>query len=244
MKADKILYPGISLWLLLLIPVILAGFYPTYLAKLPGSMGGIIHIHTLFMSCWLILAITQPMLIRKKKIRWHRTLGKLSYVVMPLVLFFGYMVIRFSYLGRIDRAGGTGADIATLAFIKSELYIPIIYLAWLAVFYILAVSWRRRMIYHATFMFAAILTMLGPSVDRIIFQVYEYYDREFDLFAEVAVFVLIDILLLGLLYYHWRNNYPIRAAALALSIYLIGQLGYFLLPKTQGWQMFVTWIMV
>ncbi len=244
MKADKILYPGISVWLLLLIPVILVGFYPTYLAKLPGSMDVIIHIHTFFMSCWLVLAITQPILVRRKKIRWHRTLGKISYVIMPLVLFSGYLVIRFSYQARIDRAGGGVVDAATLAFIKTDMYIPIIYLAWLAVFYTLAVIWRRRMIFHATFMFAAILTMLGPSVDRILMQLYQYFDREFDFFAETFVFILIDILLLGLLYYHWRKNYPVKAAVLALSIYFMGQLGYFLLPKTQGWQIFVTWIMV
>lgn len=241
MKADKILYPGTVWWMLLLLPAVFFGFYPTYFSKLGSPMDRLLHVHTFFMAVWVALAILQPLLIRYKKIRRHKTLGKLSYFIMAGALVTGYLTIRLSYQNRIEEVDTAemAADPSKLAFIQEDMYISMIYLSWLACFYLLAIFNRRRMLYHATFMFAAVLTVLGPTLDRIIFRVYRYYGRGFDLFAEYAVFCLIDLLLAGLLFYQWRKGYNTKPVLISLAIYLSGQLAYMFLPQTQVWKKFV-----
>ncbi len=250
MKADRILFPTFSWLLLLLIPFTFFGFYPSYFSKLFSPMANIFHVHAFFMSLWVIIAIVQPFLISRKKFRLHRFIGKLSYLLMPVVLITGWMVIRYSYYNRIQldtlKAGSGLTPLDTEAIInttKENIIIGIVYLTWLAIFYLLAVINRKRMVFHATYMCAAILTLLGPTVDRIIFQVYEYYGLTFNFFAEVAVFLLIDILLLALLWFQWRKGYSLKATIASLAIYIAGQLAYFFLPGTAAWKNFVAFVL-
>lgn len=248
MKADKVLFPSITWWLLLLVPFVFFGFYPSYFSKLLSPMDSIFHVHAFFMGLWVTLAIVQPFLIHKKKIRMHRRLGKLSYLVMPLVLVTGYMVISQAYNARVEQAIASAATSGTkaenlISNLQETIIIGIVYLFWLACFYGLAVINRRRMIAHATFMFAAILTLLGPTLDRLIFHIYDYFEIQFNLFAETAVFVFIDLLLLGLLWYQWRKSYKLKPVLTALIIYIVGQIAYFFLPPTEAWKSFVSFIL-
>src|SRR6186713_475252 len=67
----------------------LAGFYPTYISKFPAfeNITNVQHFHGAMMMIWFSLLIVQPFLIGYKKHDVHRTLGKLSYVVVPVVLY-------------------------------------------------------------------------------------------------------------------------------------------------------------
>lgn len=183
------------------------------------------------------MVIAQPILILRKRFRIHRALGKVSYVLMPLVLITTWLVVRKTYFGLIQRSSVLDD------FAKESIYIPIIYFLWLFLFYFLAILYRKQVLFHATYMFAAILTLLGPSLDRILFQVYKFYGIEFNLFAEFAVFVLIDLLLLGLIYYQWKNGYSLKPVTISLLIYLTGQLGYVLVPLSKAWEVALSTIM-
>src|SRR5215510_7625792 len=93
---------GIAYWYLLLIPLIAWGFYQTYFTTLFAPRARIIHIHFAFMMIWAAMLITQPLLIRYKKISIHRTIGKISYVVIPLLLITGFFLIRSGYYRDLD----------------------------------------------------------------------------------------------------------------------------------------------
>jgi hypothetical protein len=247
MKAiNKILFPHFNWWLLLLIPFTFFGFYSSYFAKLFSSMPDIIHLHAFFMLLWISMAITQPFLIKKNKLTIHRIVGKISYIIMPVVFVTGYFVIRHAYYSNILRetekitGGFSSAGIIAITDIaKENTAIGLVYLFWLILFYILAVINRKKIINHATYMFAAILTLLGPTVDRILFQVYRYFGISFNLFAEVAVFLLIDLLLIALLVFQWKRGNSLNAVKVSLLIYITGQFIYFFLPKTEIWKDFV-----
>ncbi len=64
------------------------GFYPTYLVKAPTFEGfkTAHHFHGLMALLWILLLIVQPLLIRLKKNALHKQVGKLSYVIMPLLM--------------------------------------------------------------------------------------------------------------------------------------------------------------
>jgi hypothetical protein len=67
----------------------LAGFYPTYISKFPTfeNVTKVHHFHGAMMMMWVSLLAVQPFLIAYKKYKIHRTLGQVSYVVAPIVLY-------------------------------------------------------------------------------------------------------------------------------------------------------------
>lgn len=172
---NKVLFPAISWWLLLLIPVAFFGFYPTYFSKLTET-ATVFHLYAFFMVLWIAMAIIQPLLIKRKNTRLHRLIGKISYFIMPVVFITAWFVIRYVYNVQIDKfreegiaAGTPFSDIETRSKAADYIAIGIVYLGWLVVFYTMAVINRKRMLFHATYMFAAILTLLGPTADRLIY---------------------------------------------------------------------------
>ena len=117
--------------------------------------------------------------------------------------------------------------------------IGMVYLGWFILFYMLAVINRKRVLFHATYMFAAILTILGPSLDRLIYNTWHHYNWSYTFFVEFFVFFFNITLLAALLIYQSRKGLSIKPATVALGIYVIGVLAFFLLPKTQFWISFV-----
>ncbi len=246
---NKILFPGLAWLLLLLIPITFWGFYPSYFAKL-FSVQLVYHAHAFFMILWVAMAITQPFLIRQKKTKLHKAIGKTSYLIMPMLFISSYIVIRHTYYSFIGtQAAGLEAGASKLAMEKiysdaaAYIMIGVVYIIWLFVFYVLAVINRKKMLNHATYMFAAILTLLGPTVDRIIYQITMYFGGSFNMFVENTVFVFILLILAGLIFYQKSKEISIKPAVIALSTYISGIIAYHLLPKAQFWNSFVQMVM-
>jgi hypothetical protein len=246
---NKILFPGLAWLLLLLIPITFWGFYPSYFAKL-FSMQLVYHAHAFFMILWVAMAIAQPFIIRQKKTKLHKAIGKTSYLIMPMLFISSYIVIQHTYYNFIStQAAELEAGNSTIAMEKiysdaaAYIMIGVVYIIWLFVFYVLAVINRKKMLNHATYMFAAILTLLGPTVDRIMYQITMYFGGSFNVFVENAVFVSILLILTGLILYQNKKEISIKPASIALSIYIAGIIAYHLLPKTSFWNLFVKMVM-
>lgn len=77
----------------------LAGFYPTYISKFPTfeNVTRVQHFHGAMMIIWFLLLATQPFLINYKKYKLHRTLGKASYVIAPIVMYSIFLASRHEY---------------------------------------------------------------------------------------------------------------------------------------------------
>jgi len=246
----KYLFPNITWFLLLLIPIVFLGFYPSYFSILFDDMPSIIHVHSFFMVCWVALAIVQPFLISQKKTRAHRFLGKVSYFVMPLVFITGYLMIRHSYFANIDRklenvANGvyqlTPSEINARA--AAGIALGSIYFIWLIIFYVLAVIRRKQVVAHSTYMFAATLTLLGPSAERLIYNIFMHFEWPYTFFVENFIFFFILSVLTALFIHQRRNGNSGKPSAIALGIYLAGILVFFLLPDTKLWQSMVELVM-
>ena len=96
-------YKNLGYVLLLLIPLTGIAFYKTYFNQFPGfafeeNITPYIHLHAFIASVWIAMLIAQPLLIRNKKMAWHRKIGRLSYVVFPLLLLsFLPQMIRLAH---------------------------------------------------------------------------------------------------------------------------------------------------
>ncbi|HET9746125.1 MAG TPA: hypothetical protein VFP97_10445 [Chitinophagaceae bacterium] len=239
---------GIAYWYLLLIPLIGWGFYQTYFASLFAPRPSVIHIHFALMMMWAAMLITQPLLIRYKKLVIHRTIGKISYVVMPLLLITGFLLARFVYYRELNslnlevREHQLSSSVA-LQKAADSVRIILFYLFWLGFFYFNAVLSRRTTSVHARYMVAASLTMIGPTLERILFFSFgmdSFFGR---IPIEVLSYLLQDLILAGLLIYDYKNRKPTRTLWLCLLVYMVGQFLYFFVKGKSFWEAFVSFIM-
>ncbi|SFF38736.1 hypothetical protein SAMN05216167_1613 [Spirosoma endophyticum] len=76
--------------------MVFVGFYKTYFGLFPHFDGITLalHIHAVTILAWMSILIIQPFLIRGKKLELHRLIGKISYVVMPLVVLSTGWIMR------------------------------------------------------------------------------------------------------------------------------------------------------
>ena len=103
---DRLFFP---LVVLTAVTSVAAGFAPTYYLGFwfhAPPLTTTVHIHALAFTAWLLLLLSQTLLIRARKHRWHRTMGKAAVVVVAVMVVTGYMVIVLSVasLDRLIRA--------------------------------------------------------------------------------------------------------------------------------------------
>jgi hypothetical protein len=243
------LYPNLGYWLMLFIPLTITGFYFTYLTQIQISPS-IIHLHFVLMALWMGIMIVQPLLIRYKKLNLHRTIGKISYFIVPLVILSAWMVMQKGYA---DQLAGFESDLAQgvapytyevgRIVIASYSGLAFVYVFWLAVFYGLAIGFRKQSSIHARFMIATALTFLGPTLDRTLFFWFDLATVGPGIPSEIVSFVLIDLILIALLIQDIRKNKNPWPFLVALGLYIPVQVFYFTQTKTSGWEQFVNFML-
>ena len=197
-----------------------------------------------------MMLITQPFLIKYKKIYWHRLLGKISYVLVPLVLASGFLMIRLAYyrtLGDFNNQIAQGtlklSNAEVLQRSAATMALPIYYFLIFLLFYLLAVINRKKSFIHSRFMLATALALLGPTVDRILYFVFNLNELPFGIPLESAAFFIADLILLLLLWKDFKNKRPIKTLLICLGISLVAQILYFTVPSTNAWTQLLSFLM-
>jgi hypothetical protein len=161
-QAQPINYGLISIFFVIIYLVVQMGFYKTYLRFFPDFKGFELlhHIHGMLMSSWLLMLIAQPLLIRSGRYKVHRLLGKISYVLAPLVWISMCLIVRLSY--HKGMASVAPRDlIASLALnIPQLFYFPL--------FYILAIVHKNDTNKHMRYMIGTALIMITAGLGRVL----------------------------------------------------------------------------
>jgi hypothetical protein len=147
-------YKYLGYFFLLLFPLTIVGSYKTYIVQFPNFKENItpfIHIHAFIASIWIGILIVQPFLIINKKFALHRKVGKLSYIVFPLLML--------SFVPQIIRTANSDNP-KNLFFSLADSFLLIL-------FYSLAVYYKKISSIHMRYMIALTLVFLGPTVGRI-----------------------------------------------------------------------------
>lgn len=245
MQKNKTFYPNAGYWFLLLIPLIVAGFYPSYFAQFFKPAASIIHIHFTLMAIWVAMLIIQPFLFKYKKLSLHRKIGRFSYLLVPLLLLSAFLMIRLSYyrfLAAPPDASITNRQ-ALLKTAAAFMSIAFVYLGLFGLFYLLAVINRHKAAVHARYMVATALTLLGPTVDRITYAVFKETKLGGFIPIEIVAFILADGILLFLLWGDIKAKRPVKPLLTCLLILLVVQSCYFLFQQSNAWADAVTWMM-
>jgi hypothetical protein len=249
MQTKQFTYHNLGYWFLLFIVLAFAGFYHTYFVKLLDIKTPIIHIHFLLMGLWISMLIAQPFLIKFRKQEAHRLLGKVSYVLVPLVLLSAWLLARSEYhrkIARLTEAASAGINkLSEFEILKKASTNPatIVALFVFTTFYLLAIWYRKQPAKHARYMLATALILLGPTVDRIIF-INLGINRLLGNSPYFVSMLMIDLILAMLLYLDFKNKRETRTLTYCLLIFVASQLAFYLLPTFDWWAVFVKSMML
>jgi len=236
MKLERNLYQVSYVWFFVFFLAVLAAFWFTYFTKMLDQENYRMHTHGISLIAWCLMLISQAFLIRKKRHALHKTIGSFSYVLVPLLIYTTVDLLHFRL--QVNPVMGT-MDFFFVALVLNALIA-------FAVFYGLAIYYRKNPLIHARYMVCTIFPMFTPVTDRIIYIYFPSWVKylptiEQNPVAPVAGFLLADIILIGLSIWDWRahrrwNVFPIALVILVLYHYSV--LNFY---KFEWWQSFSSW---
>lgn len=197
-------YRNLGYFLLLLLPLTFFGFYKTYFVQFPNFEDNItlfIHLHALIASIWILLLIVQPLLIINRKNKLHRKIGKLSYIIFPmLILSFVPQMIRIVHSDT-----------------PQFLFFPLADSVLLVMFYALAMFHRRNAPKHMRFIIGTATVFLGPTLGRIG----PYFFNWSEVVTQHTQYGVIYLILIGLIFYDKRNGKNYKPYVLIFSLWVL-----------------------
>jgi hypothetical protein len=147
--------------------VLFWGFYRTYIVFFPSFEGFefVQHFHGVMMTLWMACLIAQPLLISRKKYRVHKLIGKISFVLAPLLMISIFGVSRMTFQRNLTAS--------TMEDAVAGISLSIPGLIIFAVLYGLAIANRPRTYYHMRYMIGTALLMIGPGLGRVLIVSFE-----------------------------------------------------------------------
>jgi hypothetical protein len=206
--------------LLLSIPA----FWPSYLFPPKPIPEARVHLHGLLMLAWMLLLIIQGGLIRGGNRPLHRALGRISYVLVPLIVVSTLSVLHLRLNQKID---------------AELLYFLYIILSLTAVF---AFSWAMAMrnratpAVHARYMICTALALVDPILGRVVF----FHAGIEPPGMQVVTYALVDAILLWLAYRDRASG--IRVFPFMLAVFVMVQIPTFFIFRLEAWPKFAQWL--
>lgn len=213
-----------------LFALVIAGFWPSYFAKFFDGTADFtlyLHFHATLAMLWVFMLIAQPMLIRRKKFALHRKIGKLSYVLVPLIFISIILLAHSTLRGPIENVG-------------LELWVPFKDLLIFAVGYGIAIKYRKNMAIHARGMIVAGIVLIEPALVRLILYVF-FPDEGFAPSGYITSIVLLYTLLIGLIVAERKQKVGSWVFPLALGLYIFVHAVLIFQIRVPGWQVFAEW---
>ena len=198
--------------MLLLIALVGFGFYKTYFSQFPDFTENSTslshsrvtifdHLHAALAALWILFLISQPLLIRYGKSKIHRTTGKISYFLFPLlILSFIPLILRILH-----------SKYPILA------YLPIADGTFLILFYSLAVYNRKDTSRHMRYMIGTATALLGPTLGRIGHNLIGLQPHV----TQNTQYGIIYLILIGLIFFDRKHGKNFRPYILILGAWTI-----------------------
>jgi hypothetical protein len=211
------------------------GFYKKYFSLAPDFPGlkNIHHWHAIALTTWLSMLIVQPILIVNHQMKAHRTIGKFSYVLVPIMFVSMLLVYHNQYL-RMLGEGKPATETLAFVFSPATDAIPFV------IFYLLAILNRHDTAKHMRYMISTGIVIGGPGLGRI-FMTW----MGMDIFAAIGLITLITLLVfVGLIIYDRvkKKQFKTNPYTIAFIIWLIPNILIIFFPNTDLWQRFANWM--
>ena len=143
--------------------LVFAGFARSYYLRAFLSarhLTPLAHVHGVLMTGWIVLFLTQALLIRKRRVAAHRRLGVLGAALAAVIVMVGSFTVAAA-IGR--RFPGAGLPRFAHIFVEFDGLSLCVFGALVCA----AIAWRRRPEVHKRLMLCATVALLPPAVGRI-----------------------------------------------------------------------------
>lgn len=219
-------YKNISLFFILILTIVVLGFFKTYFGLFPAfkEVTNIQHIHGLLFLIWFVMLIIQPILIKRKLYKWHRLLGKVSYFIVPLIVFSIFFIAKEMY-------ETMPAEVPQAKRI-SILYVPFYQILDFVLLYVLAILYKKKIAYHMRYMIATSLAVYGAALKRAFINLGGVNGKD----AFLYTFILTDLIIIGLIMYDLKHRKDYKPYIVSLIILMLSQAGFYFLRDTDFWQ--------
>lgn len=205
-------YPALAALILI---VAIVGFSKTFFAPLFArtfTAPAVIYMHAGLMFSWIVLFMTQALLIRADDFKWHRRMGAIGGALVVLIVPFT-IAAGVSVLPR---------DLANMGEAGYSAFLPVIIEAFLfggLVF--AAILLRKRPDYHKRLMLLATLSVLGPAW----FRFRHFFPQVENPIAVFSFWLAITPMFAAAIWDAWRNRqaHPVFLYVLPgiIAVYII-----------------------
>ena len=241
MRVENTLYATSARLFALFLVAMVVAFWPSYFTRLFEQPSLWFHAHGIALTLWCVLLVLQAQLIRTQRRSLHKQLGKVSYVLAPAVVAISAVFVHY-------RLAPGGVEVAQLPVsVRYFLALTLNSLALFALFYGLAIYWRRNAQVHARFMIATLFPLFTPVTDRLIgghFRSLIGLVPRIDgsPVLPVAGFVLADAIVLAFAIWDWRANRR-GTFAVVLGALLVYHVSVLTLYRVPAWSTFCVWFL-
>lgn len=238
MNLDKFLYNNSVYYFAIFFLIALWAFWPGYYGRLSGDIPYYIHLHGIAMTIWCLTLIGQAVLIRLKRNRIHKAMGKISYVLVPVILITGFHTAHYVLKDFQVHS----------AFYYSNIALMFNALIIFAIIYGLAIYHRKQPVIHGRYMLCTIFPILTPITDRLVYYHAESILRFMPTMDGIAIvwivgFALADLLLIALVIWDWRVHRKLNVFPVALGLVLLYQISVLAFHQFAFWRSFGDWLM-
>ena len=205
------------------------GFWVTYFARPAGSVVALEHVHGIAMFAWCFLLIAQAWLIRSGRRSLHRQTGKLSYLLVPVIVVSTVSLANYQLNQRALSHEG-------LYILSLQVFI----LAQFLFCYVQGIRHRQAPDVHARYMVCTALPLLDPIFARIL----GIHFLSVDLTSGIIQYITYgatDLILLTLAIWDWRSHRRLDVFVPVLGVFIATQLPTFLLVGGGAWRAFAAW---
>ena len=221
------IYRNTAIFIILIMFGVQWGFYQVYTSQFPNFKDATltIHIHGAVLISWLVLLIVQPLLIQAGKTKLHRTIGQVSWVLGPLVIFMLFLVGRNSFI----RHSPFVPEQEMLATIVLDMR------GWIsfAIFWALAMTYRKDSASHMRYMIATGIIGIGPGLGRGLINSFGIEFGTSLTITDVLVLVIVGSLL-GYDIFRKKNYKPFLVVFI---VFLVGAI-LWQIRDSAAWQSF------
>lgn len=224
------LYKNAFYWFVGLLVLSVVGFWQSYFSSL-GTGHFTHHFHGIAMLLWVILLIAQSWFIRHGERSSHRQFGKLSFIIAPLVVISGVMVVFYSQGNAEDPLNPGAQSIMWFGFFLAGLF---------ALLYAMAIRHRRNVQLHARYMVTTALVFILPGLTRTVFNYVAplgLWTPSFYMMTWVPFFIAIWLMLQD-----WRNNQKFQPYLVFNCLWAINLFFWVWLPSQGWWNSFSMWV--
>lgn len=214
------------------IPVLtVIGYAQTYYLKplfdTPPLPSGLVHLHALLMSAWIILFGVQAYLVSAKRIKLHISLGMFGISLATAMVIIGAMTGIAALKRGSTFPGYTPVEFAIIPLADIVVF-PIIFAA--------AIYFRHDPASHKRLMLITMLNLIGPSIARLPLPFI------LDL-GTIWFFGLPNLIAFTLLAGDtYRNGKLNRAFAAGIVFSFLSWPLRMIIARTEAWESFAAWL--